>query len=373
MNNQSVTFDAAANDDGLWPQKTLQVLKVCACTFSDEKNHVLWCSQALQRLLKKPISTVTQLCSALPGLRHFLQSSKTHQQGMQLRCDDQFFQADLCFHSAGLVTLSLENNTHTIEQIKAQQRQLHDREQLLLTSRLWSVNEMASALAHEINQPIGAAVNFLRVATQHLQSTNEQKIVLNQTLLNTVLQRTLEQILFVSRIIARIREYTHERTPQREYIDLEKLLRTCVQLLDWEIEREHISVHFDIEPGVKNLLADELMLQQIFVNLIRNAIDAMRTNVAIKRSLHIQIKAQPAQLEVAISDTGCGITEHVEASLFVPFMSNKNQGMGLGLTICRSLVELHQGRLWFSRNEHQGSTFHVAFPALYQQPLSTLS
>ena len=112
-------------------------------------------------------------------------------------------------------------------------------------------------------------------------------------------------------------------------------------------------------------LADEVMLQQLFVNLMRNAIDAMRGCPPGCKALVIDARPEGPQLEVTVRDSGCGISPAAEQTLFVPFVSSKPTGTGIGLNICRSFVELHQGRLWFTRNEDgPGTSFHAALPLL---------
>jgi signal transduction histidine kinase len=178
------------------------------------------------------------------------------------------------------------------------------------------------------------------------------------------LQRATEQVLFASRVIARIREYTHARAPQRTPVEIVGLLRGCVDLLDWETEREGVAVELNMPQHPLWTQADEVMLQQLFVNLMRNAIDAMRGNPAGQRLLRLRAREDRPRLEVTVQDSGCGLSEHAEKNLFVPFVSSKPTGMGIGLNICRSFVELHQGRLWFTRNEGPGTSFHAALPLL---------
>lgn len=245
----------------------------------------------------------------------------------------------------------------------ATQRHLEDREQLLFTSRLLSIGEMATTLAHEINQPIGAAANLLRGSVMRMQRQPASTMNAgDQAALLQALQRATEQVLFASRVIARIREYTHSHTPKRAPVDVAALLRACVSLLDWEIEREAIVVELDLPVVPLWTIADEVMLQQLFVNLMRNAIDAMRGNPIGQRHLRLHARPEGPQLEVTVCDSGSGISEQAEKSLFVPFVSSKPTGTGIGLNICRSFVELHQGRLWFTRNETVGTSFHAALP-----------
>jgi signal transduction histidine kinase len=255
---------------------------------------------------------------------------------------------------------------------QAVQRHLEDRERLLFTSRVVSVGEMATTLAHELNQPIGAVVNLLRGVQMRLAraesgtgtGTGIGAGAAGDGEVRQAVARATEQALFAARIITRIREYTHSRSPKRARFDVGQVLRASVQLLDWEIARDAVCVELEVPADAEAVVVgDEVMLQQVFVNLARNALDAMRALAAgAPRVLGAHVALTASQVEVAITDTGCGLSDDAEERLFVPFASTKPSGMGIGLNICRSFVELHQGRLWFSRRQPAGCAFHVALP-----------
>lgn len=276
------------------------------------------------------------------------------------------------------------------EHERAARRHLEDRERLLFTSRSLAVGEMASTLAHELNQPIGTVANVLRgmrallaapragqarPAPQGGSSTVaeppvlEQRSAANDELLGGV-QLALDQALFAARIIARIREYTHSRQPRRERLDLAAVLRDSVALLDWEIQRDGVQLERAFTPEPCHVLGDEVMLQQLFVNLLRNALEAMRDNPPdaqgrATRRLALALRVERGMAQLAVRDNGCGLPKDAQDQLFVPFQSTKPNGMGIGLNVCRSFVELHQGRLWFAPNgepAERGCTFHVALP-----------
>jgi len=272
----------------------------------------------------------------------------------------------------------LDGDGHTMERERATRRHLEDREKLLFTSRALSVGEMASTLAHELNQPIGTVTNVLRGIRTRLERKNagHTDAVSSPAALIQGVQLALDQSLFAARIIARIREYTHSRQPRREPLDLAHVVRESLALLDWEILRDGVSVDIDLTPIPCPVMGDEVMLQQLFVNLLRNALEAMRENAAnsdtpLARNLSLRLSVERDRREavLALRDNGCGLPQDAHQRLFVPFQSTKPNGMGIGLNICRSFVELHQGRLWFSANGDgteadtaRGCTFHVALP-----------
>jgi len=136
-------------------------------------------------------------------------------------------------------------------------------------------------------------------------------------------------------------------------------------MLDWEIQRDGITVIRSTQTKDKLMvLGDDVMLRQVMVNLLRNAFDAMRTVTFGNKRIEVILRTNKEQIEVSISDNGCGFTSEAENNLFVPFVSTKPSGMGIGLNICRSFIELHQGKLWMTNNVKSGCTFHIGLPRL---------
>jgi two-component system, LuxR family, sensor kinase FixL len=244
------------------------------------------------------------------------------------------------------------------EDSRALQRQLDDREQLLFTSRVFSVGEMATTLAHELNQPIGATANLLRGLRSRL---SRRSSAMNQEEAQA-LDRAIEQVMFAARVISRIREFTHSHQPRHGRVDLTAMLRASASLLDWDLRRSRARLALELPEQPVHVRGDEVMLQQVVVNLMRNGLDAMRAEPPEHPELALRLIARAHEIEVQVCDNGCGLTDETAAKLFVPFASSKPTGMGIGLSICRSFVELHQGRLWFTRNAERGATFHVSLP-----------
>lgn len=267
------------------------------------------------------------------------------------------------------------------ERGQAVRRHLEDRERLLFTSRAVSVGEMATTLAHEINQPLGTVSNVLHGLQVRIRRAIDAGQPASPQDMATLLQGlilAIDQAGFASRIIRRIREYTRSRQPRRERVDLHALLRDSLSLLDWELQRDGVQITLALDPALQSsgaacVQGDAVMLQQVIVNLMRNALDAMRACPPDRRRLCVSTRVdrdRPAgeDIEVALRDSGCGLGADVEPHLFVPFASTKPNGMGIGLSICRSFIELHHGRLWFTRNSDVGSTFHLALPLATDHP-----
>jgi len=264
------------------------------------------------------------------------------------------------------VLLRLQDDRERLHHL---QRQLDDREELLFTSRSLTVSEMGSVLAHELNQPIGATANLLRglklrLARRHPDSTEEL----------AALDKAVQQVTYASQIIGRVREYTQSRQPNTERLDLVSLVHQSLGLLDWDLQREAVQLTLALPQQSElpvHVQGDEVMLQQVLINLLRNALDALRLDRPAEPLIDIELRVEGGRAELRVGDNGPGITPQTEARLFVPFSSTKPTGMGLGLSICRSLVEMHQGRLWFTRRESGGCCFHFALPVMAVPPPTT--
>jgi two-component system sensor kinase FixL len=176
------------------------------------------------------------------------------------------------------------------------------------------------------------------------------------------LDRAIEQLMFAARVIARIREFTHSRQPRQQRLDLAALLRESAALLDWDLQRSGVQLSLELPAEPLLVRGDAVMLQQVLVNLMRNALDAMRQSPPPQPRLALSLHGKGSEAALQVRDNGCGMSDAAEKNLFVPFASTKPSGMGVGLAICRSFIELHQGRLWFSRNPDRGCSFHVDLP-----------
>jgi two-component system, LuxR family, sensor kinase FixL len=342
--------------------EALQALGELVLLIDLDEGWLPWCSAPALAVLA-PLrvgAPLAKLCERMPGLRALLDAPPAGGNAIAaVQVDGRHFDVTMASDGGQRVALRLSDAG---ERERAVQRHLEDRERLLFTSRAVSVGEMASTLAHELNQPIGAIANLLRGVRMRMARETEAGVAGSEV--QRAVERATEQALFASRIIARIREYTQSRQPRREAFDLGAAVRASVELLDWELQRDGVQCVLDIAPGEALVVeGDEVMLQQVFVNLVRNALDAMRgLPPGQPRTLTVRAHTQGTQAEVGIADTGCGLTDDAAAQLFVPFVSTKPTGMGIGLNICRSFVELHQGRLWFERRSPTGCSFNVALP-----------
>jgi C4-dicarboxylate-specific signal transduction histidine kinase len=249
-----------------------------------------------------------------------------------------------------LLMLNAQNLTERMDTMR-QQRALQ--EQLLSSSRVMSVGEMATTLAHEINQPLATIVNCLTTARTLLaqRAANPQKLRL-------ALDLAYEQAGQAAAVVARLREFVKTREPRREPLPLRCLVEHVVTLHQLDAQKHRVRVLVDLAPDLPDVLVDRVMVEQVLANLVRNGIEAMRATRPADRKLTIAARLDmEGNIAVRVADRGSGISATDEAQLFTPFFTTKENGMGIGLAICRSIVEYHEGHLYFEHNESGGSVF----------------
>ncbi len=242
---------------------------------------------------------------------------------------------------------------------EALQRHKDDLERLVGIAHRLTIRQMMATLAHELRQPVGTLVNLLGCASEELSRPG----VADKDHLREVLDRAMEQALFAGRVISSMRAHAQSQDIRRKALNLVSVVRESVQLLEWEILRDGVTLRLQFPAEVIPLEGDGPLLQQVFVNLIRNALDAMRElpeNAA--RTLSVQAVAANGDAMVSIEDTGPGMSKDVEARLFMAHVSTKPTGMGMGLNICRSVVEQHAGVLQVQSVEPTGCRFIVTLP-----------
>ncbi|MFK8080883.1 MAG: sensor histidine kinase [Granulosicoccus sp.] len=240
---------------------------------------------------------------------------------------------------------------------KPLQQYLESREGLFSTSSTISVSEMATTLAHEINQPVGTITNLIRGLQARLGGQN-----LSTEQLSQALDQILEQAVFTGDVISRIRDFTHARRPTFVPIDVHVLLSDAVSLLDWMIKTSGCAVHWELGTDKFIIDGDQVMLQQVVINVVRNAIEAMHEVPAGERTIRIACRTVKDRLRLTVTDVGHGPAG--EEHWFLPFVTDKPGGMGVGLNICRSFIELHQGRLWLAPGSDGGCTVTIELPLL---------
>jgi signal transduction histidine kinase len=233
------------------------------------------------------------------------------------------------------------------------------RDQLTRVARMTTMGELAATITHEVNQPLCAIVSNAQAAQRLLAGGAPDLDEARETLLDIVAdgQRASE-------VIGRIRSLFQKRRPERAPLDLNSAVREVVVLLRHKLSRESIALSLDLATDLPPVLADRVQLQQVLVNLLLNAVEALAAIDVQPRELSIRsARAGAASVEVAVCDCGPGIApEHAER-IFDALFTTKPGGMGIGLAISRSIVQAHGGRIWAEPNAGCGAAFHFTLPA----------
>jgi two-component system sensor kinase FixL len=229
---------------------------------------------------------------------------------------------------------------------QATQRRLQDlQSELIHMSRFTAMGEMASTLAHELNQPLTAVASYLNGCRRLLDGSDSPQ----QPMLRVAIDRAADQALRAGQIIRRMRQFVARGEGERQVEDLNRLIEEASALALVGVREAGIKVSFAFDPRVSFVLADRIQVQQVILNLMRNAIEAMQETT--RRELTISTAEQPdGMVEICVSDTGPGVAPEIASQLFQPFVTTKPHGMGVGLSISRTIVETHGGRLWAAPN-----------------------
>lgn len=236
------------------------------------------------------------------------------------------------------------------ERQQAESRLQELQSELVHVSRLTALGEMASALAHELNQPLSAISNYV---------TGSRAILAREGAdigrVDDALERASEQALRAGQIIRRLRDFVARGETERRIESLPRLLQDASALALVGAREHGIDIRFAIDPGAGLVLADKVQVQQVVLNLIRNAMDAMEDSP--RRQIRIAARPLGDMAEVSVADTGPGIGEEIAGQLFQPFVTTKATGMGIGLSISRTIIEAHGGRLWAEPAPGGGTIF----------------
>jgi len=224
-------------------------------------------------------------------------------------------------------------------------------------SRLSAMGEMGSALAHELNQPLSAISNYMKGSRRLLESVDSPQTAK----IEVALDKAAEQAIRAGQIIRRLREFVSRREAERRVESLSKLIEEASALGLVGAREQGVQLRLEFDPSCEFVLADRVQLQQVMVNLFRNALDAMADSP--RRLLAVKTRRLPSDMiEIQVSDTGSGFAGNSESKLFQPFYTTKEAGMGVGLSISRTIVEAHGGQMRAETNDAGGATFRFTLP-----------
>ena len=236
--------------------------------------------------------------------------------------------------------------------------------ELAHVTRATTLGELAASIAHEVNQPLSAVITDAEAGLRWLgraePDTQEVK---------SAIERIVVQANRASEVVRRVRALSRKNDRQTETLDLAVIVEEAVGLVNREVSRQGIALQMSFAPSLREICADRVQLQQVIINLIMNAVQSISGHTGITRTLAIRLY-QPDQqrLILQVIDSGSGISEQHLPDLFHPFFTTKPKGMGMGLSICRSIIEAHGGRIWAGNNPQGGAQFSFSLP-FAEQPL----
>jgi two-component system sensor histidine kinase DctS len=272
------------------------------------------------------------------------------------RFDALVYEAPL-IDAAGRQTGWMGSVLDITERKRARERLRQQEEKLAATARLVTMGEMASTIAHELNQPLSAIAGYTTGSLNLLeagQPAGEE--------IRDALRKAAQQASRAGRIIRRVHDFVRKSEPTRVPVPLNGVVEEAVGFAEAEARKRQVAIQTAYAPGDPEIQGDPLLLQQVVLNLLRNAMDAMAATPPSRRELLVATSAGAGYAKVSIADRGSGIDEAVRAQLFEPFFTTKAEGMGMGLNICRSIMELHGGRVWAEPNPGGGSIFSFSLP-----------
>jgi C4-dicarboxylate-specific signal transduction histidine kinase len=244
------------------------------------------------------------------------------------------------------------------ERRRADARSQKLQHELAHAGRLSTAGQMAAAMAHEINQPLTAVINSVNAARRLLSDSGRDRI----GTVREIMEEAVEQSLRVGQIIRRLRDFVTRGETEKRIESVAALVLEASALAQTGSGMLGTQIRYDFDPGVSIVLANRIQIQQVLVNLIRNALEAMAHTE--RPALDLTTRGLAGDMvEIAVADSGPGISAEVAARLFEPFISTKPDGMGLGLSICRSIVEAHGGELGSEPNPAGGTIFRFTLPA----------
>ena len=247
--------------------------------------------------------------------------------------------------------------------VQEQSRASHDR--LQATARLAAVGEMASLLSHELNQPLAAIASYATGSVNLLSTASPAHASPLDADVLTALQRIGEQAQRAGKVIKSVNDFARRRESEREVVHPQALLDAIMPLIALQARKLAIQIQVQVDSQLPAAVCDRTMVEQVLLNLARNAMQAMEHAPPERHHLLLAAKVQagsPAMLCFSVSDQGCGIAQDVQERLFTPFFTTKTEGMGLGLSLCRTVMEQHGGALWFTANSGYGVVFSFTLP-----------
>ena len=237
------------------------------------------------------------------------------------------------------------------------EKRLHNlQDELAHVSRVTAMGTLATSIAHELNQPLTAIANYVETASAMLADPAPETIAM----IREALDECATESIRAGQIVRRLRDYISRGESHRQVVPLARLVTEASALAF--VNSGSQSLEFDVRIGAEDrVLVDRVQIQQVLLNLIRNAMEAMH-QTRFGRLTIVALRREPGFIEVIVSDSGPGLSPEVAERLFEPFVTTKSTGMGVGLSICRTIIEAHEGRIWADGSPMGGTSFHFTLP-----------
>jgi two-component system sensor histidine kinase DctS len=253
-------------------------------------------------------------------------------------------------------------------QRRVEERARQQQEQLQATARLASVGEMASLLSHELNQPLAAIASYATGSLNLIDDAGERPDPPSVAMIREATQHIAEQAERAGRVIRSVHDFVRRREQSRESLTCDQLVEAVTPLLRLQARKSGARIEFEFGSPAPRVVCDRTMIEQVLLNLTRNALQAMETEPPDRRVVRLGARTHGAWVRLSVTDHGPGIAPEVAARLFTPFFTTKAEGMGLGLSLCRTVVEQHGGALDFTtlrdgEGRVRGTCFEFTLPA----------
>jgi signal transduction histidine kinase len=269
----------------------------------------------------------------------------------------------ILLQTALIVLLLIQNRRYLRARAQVQKQY----EEVTHAARLALVGEITASVAHEVAQPMSAILSNVETAQKLLRHANPDLAVVQE-----ILGDIRKDDLRADAIVRRLRVLLRKRELHFEVVDVAELVSNAVALILSDATRRHIAVRTALQDGLPRISADPVLLQQALLNLLMNGLDAMAETPPAERALVIEaVCRDPASVQIAVLDSGRGIPPEHTGKVFDSFFTTKRGGMGLGLSIARSIVQMHGGEIWLERVESGGAVFAFTVPSM--QPAAKLA
>jgi PAS domain S-box-containing protein len=322
-------------------------------TFAEAQNRKIWELLVPAEQVAEVKATFTDLLYSVP--------TSVHQNFWRTRAGGRrliSWSNTVLHDNAGVIRYVIGTGIDITEQQHTEQQLRQHETELAHLARIVSLNELASGLVHEIGQPLTAIGNYTQECLRRLQAGNADSVVLQ-----SALEQVHAQTQRAAGIIQHLRNFAAKRPPERGLADINQLVRRAANLIDFTTRAARVAIRFDLADDLPQVSVDSLQIEQVVLNLLRNAVEAINGSDSDMHEISIQTETMhDNQIQVTVSDCGPGLPAAERKRLFEPFFSTKSSGMGMGLAICRSIVEAHGGTMSAASRQPHGMTFRFILP-----------